>query len=87
MKPESLKTLNDLTEVTQLISSRAGTDSELSQILGYCYHKCTPCLYSPRVGILPETSYIWLFTPLSNQKANAFSKTDRDQGVRNPEGH
>lgn len=42
MKLESLKTLNDLTEVTQLISSRIGTDSELSQILGYSCHKCTP---------------------------------------------
>lgn len=36
MKPESLKTLNDLPVVTQLLSSL------LSQILDYCYYNYTP---------------------------------------------
>lgn len=42
MKLESLKTLNDLSEVTQLISGRAGASSKLSQILDYSYYNCTP---------------------------------------------
>lgn len=42
MKLESLNTLNDLPEVTKLISSRAGAGSVLFQILDYYDYNCTP---------------------------------------------
>ena len=48
LKLESPKTLNDLPEVKQLRRRRAGTGSELPQILDYCYYNHTPWSLQPQ---------------------------------------
>ena len=46
-KDLELKEMN-LPEVTQLMRGRAGTGSELSQILDYCYYNHTPWSLQPQ---------------------------------------
>lgn len=72
LKLESLETLNDFPEVTELISSRAGTGCELSQILdcGYCNH--IPWFLQPQSWGSTETNLDLTIYPTVQSERQCF---------------